>query len=689
MPDDPKRTRRGTYAPGTSGNPLGKRPANSGKMDGWEGFYSGIGTATHDKRVPHEFVPTSLSYQQLLDIVEGDDLGEKAVKGPIDDATRQGFEISITDEGDYDPLKRGIDRRLKELKVMKVIKKALYQKRALGGSAILLGVKDYQTLDKPINQNTLRGVSFLSVLEPMSLQPYEWYDDPTADKFGEVKLWQLAESTVPGFGAQQGRAVKTAGTATHTRGTLIHESRLIILNNDKLSVYSANRNPAGDYWGLSILVKLYDVLRDFNISWAAAGLLVTDFSQGVFSIEGLMNLVANDKDNLVARMQALELGRSVARSIMIDKDHEGFERKSTNVSGLPDLLYQLSRRLAAAIDIPLSVLMGGAEKTDDAEMSNELRYYYDKCVSIQNDEITPILMLIIEIIIRGLRVYNIPDHLQIKWHPLWQLTDEQKANARLAQARVDAIYIEHGVLDPQAVAVARFSGEYSYDTILAADYQAPGFMALPPMGVLVDGLDPSTGLPPGVQPPMAPPGSEKKPPPNKVRSGAGNTGAHAVKGYARRNPVKKNMAKSNYSQAGGATPGKLRDFLDSIATFAQLREATGHCGQEHETMDDMEACEHCTKCDSCRSAQHGLAYARAMERAGLEIEDAEFSSAAVGEVKGDLTVWVAIAAEEHCGGEHDGEDECEHCQNCDGCAKSKKDVKSTMTACRQTLGDDE
>src|SRR5688572_31733766 len=44
------------------------------------------------------------------------------------------------------------------------------------------------------------------------------------------------------------------------------------------------------------LIKLYDILRDFNISWAAAGLIVTDFSQGVFKIQNLMQLVMRNKE---------------------------------------------------------------------------------------------------------------------------------------------------------------------------------------------------------------------------------------------------------------------------------------------------------------------------------------------------------------------------------------------------------
>lgn len=591
----------GRFQKGTVNNPHGRAGKPTEKVDTWESALAGINTIERDKRLSYTPTTNTLSYQQLIDLVEGDDLGERAVKAPINDAFRPGFEISITDEGEYDDLKADIEVRLRELDVVAVVKKALYQKRALGGSAILLGCKDYKSLATPLDRKAARGIDFLSVLEPLQLQPHTFYIDPTKPKYGQPMLWQINSTLASAAGSPT--AVKTGNTEKQTREYLIHESRLIILNADKISGYTTNYNEAGQFWGLSVLVKLYEILRDFNISWHSAGLIVSDFAQGVFAIDNLMGLVARDKEGLFARLTALDMGRSVSRSILIDKEHETFERKSTNVSGLPDMLAQISWRCATAIGIPLSVLAGASQKTDAAEMSGELRYYYDNCQGIQDSEITPIMMVIIQMVIQGLRERKVPKRWRIKWHPLWQLTDEQKANARLAQARVDAIYVEHGVLDPQTVAMARFTGEYSFDTPLGPSYEAPGFMALPPMGVLVDGLDPNTGLPPGEQPDMPANGTGAK----TGKSKPGDTGAHGVKSYARRNPTKKNMAKSNYSQAGGATAGSL-DAADEM-----------HCEETHKSHSELELCEHCSKCEDCLFADITDAYARGMQEAHEEI----------------------------------------------------------------------
>jgi len=582
---EPPRTPKGTFPKGVSGNKRGRPKSNTrqdSRLDGWGSAITGIGQALHDKRVTHDFTPIHLSYTQCTEIYESDDLGKRAARGPVEDAFRQGYEISIADEGQFEDLKEEIENRLRELEVDKVIKKAMAQKRALGGAAILIGVRDNKTMDRPLDRSKVSNIEFLTNLEPMDLTPHTFYENELEPKFGEVKLWQLQRYT---NGFLQGHSVKTAATKPQAKDVLIHESRLVIFNDGSISKYSQTHNDCGAYWGLSIYTQIYEILRDFNIAWSAAGLIVTDFSQAVFSIEGLNHLVMREEDKLNAKMRAMNLGRSVARAILID-NNEKFERQSVNVAGLPDLLNQLSRRFAATIDTPLSVLMGGGAKSDASEMGDDLRYYYDKLSSLQRDEIGPIIRLFAEMIMRGLRQRKIPKKWGVKWHPLWQLTDEQKANARLAQARVDAIYIKHGVLDTDTVAKLRFGGEYSFDTSLSPGYKSPGFMALPPLGVLVDGMDPKTGLPPGVLPPE--PGGKGKP---GGGTSGGGAGAHGVGGYSRRNPRHTSMAGSD-TTAGGDTAGKADE----------LETPEDHCNGEHPETDDP-LCDHCKECMLCAEGQ--------------------------------------------------------------------------------------
>jgi phage-related protein (TIGR01555 family) len=514
------RTNKGTFAKGTSGNPGGKRKEI--RADGWYSALTGIGTSTHDKRESHNFMAKCLTYQEAVELWRGDDLAKRAIESVPDGCFRQGYEITIADEGNFEELKEDIEEQLSKLKVDAAIKKAMCYERAYGGAAILLGTNDARSLDKELDITRVTKIEWLNVLEPCEVYPVSYYDDPMAPKYGEPEYYQLA--TFPQTSSMVPASKKKKAPNQLNPLQLIHESRLVVFEGTRVSRYQSRPGLSGLNWGDSILTYLADVLRDFNIAWHSAGIIVTDFSQAVFSIENLMSLVARDPDKLQARIQAIELSRSTARAVLVDTK-EKFERQSTSVAGLPDLLDRLSTRLAAAIDMPLSLLMGQSPTNLGADSDSDVRFYYDRIQSYQRDKVGPILKMFAQMIMQGLRKRKLPKKWGIRFHPLWQLTDQQKAEARLAQARVDEIYINMGVLHPQETRQTRFGGEYSYETQIDESKEAPGFVSLPPKGV-------------GEEAAAAAEGSSE---------GVGAT-AHGVESYTRRNP------RTQGTNAGSAKP---------------------------------------------------------------------------------------------------------------------------------------
>ncbi len=284
-----------------------------------------------------------------------------------------------------------------------------------------------------------------------------------------------------------------------------------------------------------------EILRDFNVAWQSAGIIVTDFSQSVYQIENLMQLVAKSPERLRARMQAVEMGRSTARAILIDTK-EKFDRQSTSVTGLEGLLHQLSLRLAAAIDMPLSLLMGQAPKGLGADSEGDLRLYYDKIRSFQKREVGPVLKLLTAMVMKSMRERGIPKKWSIHFNPLWQLTDAEIAEARLTQARTDSMYIKMGAITCDEIRDSRWKGGYSFETQIDESQKAPGFLSPLPPGVM-PGSTPNVG------------GAGGKP-------AAQGPNAHSVGGYARRNPVAKGLG-ANTPEGGDATPRDDSDEQDT------------------------------------------------------------------------------------------------------------------------------
>jgi len=525
------RRSNGTFAKGHSGNPSGVRKEREAlldaqivpglsmrRLDGWVSNLTGIGDPVYDKRLTHRMQAPTLTYAEAIEIWRADDIAKRAIEAPIDECFRQGYEITISDEGQFDDLKEAVEDKIEELDLNYCLQRAKCLERALGGAAILIGADDHRPLDQALDPENVTSIDWLTVLEPIELQPVAYYEDPMAAKYGEVEFYELTAFTT--FGAQSVSGV-TSERAPPPSQMKIHESRLVVFGGIKVSRYQVHNNVAGSLWGDSKLTSLIEVLRDFNVAWHAAGLLAVDFGQPVISVDNLMLLVAKNPADFQARMRALEQGRSTARAILIDMKKEKFERQSTNLTGIPDLLNGLSMRLAAAVDMPLTLLMGQSPKGLGNEGESDVRFYYDRIRGKQITEIAPLIRMFVKMIMSTVRKRKLPKKWGISFHELWQMTDAEKADARLTQARTDSMYLKGGVLYPDEVRKARFGGEYSFETQINENRKAPGFVAPPPHGtpgsptnpgVPVSGHVRTAPVQSGTEP-AAPQGGDKAPAP--------------------------------------------------------------------------------------------------------------------------------------------------------------------------------
>jgi phage-related protein (TIGR01555 family) len=545
--DAPVRTPGGRFAPGSSGNPRGARAAvaptlpntldalASPRNDGWASSLTGIGSAARDKRMSHSFCPTYLTYQQLIDMWLGSDLAKRAVEDPPGEAFRPGYEIVIADEGKHGDLKEKIEGRLRDLRVDQALERAWQVERALGGAAVLLGVDDGQSLASELDPEKVNGITYLQVLEPLQLQPATFYTDDKSAKYGEPLLYQVMPTPVVTENSGNRPGGSTTGELSNRsvsgKDLYIHESRLIVLGGIRVSMYQRPYASAGGWWGDSILAALHDIIRDFEVAAQSAGLMVVDFSQAVMKMKGLIQTVARGGNELEARMRALDMGRSVARAVLIDADEE-FERKSTNVSGLAELLNWLASRVASALDMPLTRLMGQSPKGLGNEGETDAQFYYDRIAKAQRQKVAPWLRRVVKLVIASLGETE-PKSWDIRFNTLWQSTDQEVAEARLTMARADSLYLKMGALYADEVRQSRFGGRYSFETQIDVTKKAPGPI-MPPGHTPIAGHAGAPGTPGGK--PIVPAGM----------------GAHGVTSYTRKNPTR---ATESASAGGAAAPG--------------------------------------------------------------------------------------------------------------------------------------
>lgn len=508
------RNSRGQFEPGRSGNPRGTskdiRPVDipdiGVRSDGtWTSELTRIGTS-RDKRMSHTHGKTCLSYKQIAELWEQDGLACKAIESPSSEAFRSGYELVLGDKSEDEDFKEVLEDALEDLGADDAIDLAWQYKRAYGGGIIYLGTNDSSKLEQPLELDKVRNIEYLTVFEPMELIP----ESPSGDlgSYGRPEYYRINSNGSYLYGGDKGAPGSRLKENRPKVHSLIHESRLIVLEGIKTSRYLQTTNEISPYYGTSVVPRFYDALRDCGVGFSAAGILATDVGQPVIKIPGLLQMVAKGEGKLNSRMQAIELSRSTARAILLD-EREEYARQDTSLAHFPELLDRLSVYLSAHIDIPLSVLFGYSPSSLGQPAEVELKLWYNKIRSMQRRKLTPIIKHIVRLLMRTKRQRKLPKKFSVEWFPLETLNEKDLAEARLNQARADEIYLKYGTLAPDEIRKARWTGRFSYETSIDVNTKAPGFVAPIPKGV--GGAGGQVG-------------------------GPVTAGAHTVTAYARRDP---------------------------------------------------------------------------------------------------------------------------------------------------------
>lgn len=340
------------------------------------------------------------------------------------------------------------------------IKVCLTWERVFGGAVCILGVNDGQgDLTKPLDMSKVKSIDYLLPLEPREIFPVYGYTDMFAENYGKPEIYRATPRTIwPG---------KDGGTGTSMFE--IHESRLLIFHGEKVSRYQQVYAQNG--WGMSIFVPMYRVLRDFNASWAAAGNIVTDFASAVYKFKDLWETLGGDDGaEFQSRLASMNLSRSTINATVIDAEDE-FERSSTSVAGLSDLLNQFATRLAAACDMPLTLLFGTSPGGLNATGDSDVRFFYDRVAQYQKDRVLRPLKKLLELVMLSTGDKKIPDKWDVDFRPLWQESAKDKASTMMSQSSADVAWITAGVLSAEEVAAGHWStGKYNPD--ITVDFAA-------------------------------------------------------------------------------------------------------------------------------------------------------------------------------------------------------------------------
>jgi len=424
------------------------------RLDSWMNMVTGLGTVFRDKRMSTQVgMPARLTQTDLEDLFAGNKLAKKICQAPPFHMLREWLEVT---DGESNDLAQDVQGRIEELGVVSMLIEAMTLARLHGSAVVLVGADDGMDPVEPLRENNIRSLSWFTTMDRWGLHPERYYDDPLKPRYGLPEVYSLSGGdNIPGSSVQ------------HV-GKLIHESRVIRFDGE---LTTRRRQAQNSGWSDSVFVSMYDELRAYGHILSSTETLVTDFAQAVYKYKGLAEAIdANGEDLIKARARVIDMMRSVLGAMVLDADGEDFERKSTPLTDLPELIDRWQNVVAAVADMPTTILFGRSPAGMNATGDADIRAWYDRLSADRAIYVSPKIERLVKLLLLakdGPTRGKEPQDWRIKWRPLWQQSEKEIVDTRKVQAEADAIYIDRGVLHESEVATSRFGGaEYSIETTL-------------------------------------------------------------------------------------------------------------------------------------------------------------------------------------------------------------------------------
>jgi len=415
------------------------------RADGWTNVLTGLGVCGRDKKQSAGFVLTKVFTPAELDMMyRSDGILRLVVDLFADEMVRQGWEI----EGDTDG--RACNK-MEELNVVNAVTNLCKYSRLYGGALCILGIADGLPLDQPVDENAMRDIQWLRVFDRYQAYSRDgtYESDLNSPNYGYPNVYTVTDN-------------RTGAVF------FVHYSRVLRMDWNVLPPRLQNLN-AG--WGDPLAQTIYEQLRNYSTAFSATATIFQDFVNSILYIPGLSEKMASQcsENAIMNRLNIFNMTKSIMNTIILDAD-EKYEKQTTSVSGIAELLDRFMVDLSAVTRVPVSLLFGRSAAGMNATGDNDVRNFYDAVKQQQETKLKPCLEKLVRyIMISKDGPFNgvEPEQWSIQFVPLWQNTEEQDAITRRTVAETDAIYLDRGVLNANEVAGSRFGGnKWSMNTEL-------------------------------------------------------------------------------------------------------------------------------------------------------------------------------------------------------------------------------
>lgn len=333
------------------------------------------------------------------------------------DMTRKWRDIFSNDlEAEHLEKIESIERKIK---LKETLEKACVWASLYGGVAILVLTEKSTTSPLKTGQN----IEKLIILEQSKVQPKsERNENVFDDNFGKYNIYTV-----------NGRID-------------VHHSRLLFIN----AVERPLEEQHNQFWGLSDIEQVYEVLKRYDALSTNTGDLVQESKVDVFKMDGLTNkLAAGFESDIAKAMTSIQLIKSSTNTLLIDKENE-YEQKELTFAGLRDLLIEFRNAVAGAAEMPVTILFGQSV-SGLASGDEDIQNYHESIHGLQESRLRPVFEKL-DPIISTMAVGFYPQDWWFEFVSLNEVKQEQKVNMLNTFSAAINILMQNGVLTEMQVA---------------------------------------------------------------------------------------------------------------------------------------------------------------------------------------------------------------------------------------------
>ena len=466
------------------------RPRNKAfNQDGFVNLLTNYGTSRDSSEHYTYLNEEPVMDDELERFYEGNGLFARIIDLPAEEAIKHGFEIKDLAEGE---VKDFFDECMDELDWEEKAMTGLKWARLFGGSIGVMLIDDGRGIEEPLDWKHIKSIDDIQIYDRSLVVP----DYASLYKY---------ESNDPSGARGSRLGLPESYMVTSKYGTFtVHESRCLIFQNGVLPERTTNQ--IYQMWGIPEYVRIHRAVRDAEVAHGMAPKMLDRSIQAIYKMQNLALEMATEQgeENILKRLQIIDLARGLMNSIVLDAEGEDYDFKSFSFTGVSDVINTTCNYLSALTNIPQTILFGRSPAGMNATGQSDLENYYNYVERIQKRMVKRNLTYLLRIIARAGKhtgeIDEIPP-IKIEFNPLWSLTEQEKVALDLQKAQISQtnantanIYVTMQAIDPQEVRnKLADDGEFDIDTMLD-DYSEEELEENNPANKAQEGGDPMAAM---------------------------------------------------------------------------------------------------------------------------------------------------------------------------------------------------